>query len=101
VYAQLASPTGRAAEVPTTITWGEWAWQHPVTVNPGDPAQAVGGTVLLFAKLDTSPRNPLVVIDTASPTCVSFGTASGTSVAPLATVDANQGWASSSPDPTG
>ncbi|WP_101378709.1 helix-turn-helix transcriptional regulator [Streptomyces sp. GP55] len=97
VYAQLASPTGGTDEVPTTITWGEWVWRHPVTVNPGDPAQAVGGTVLLFAKLDTGPRNPLVVLDTATPTCVSFGTAGGTSVAPLATVDANQGWASTSP----
>ncbi|WP_220140324.1 hypothetical protein [Kitasatospora acidiphila] len=55
VYAQLAGPTGGTTEVPTTITWGEWVWRHPVTVNPGDPAQAVGGTVLLFAKLDTGP----------------------------------------------
>ncbi|WP_052441733.1 helix-turn-helix domain-containing protein [Streptacidiphilus anmyonensis] len=101
VYVQLASPGAGTAEVPTTITWGPWSWRQPVAVHPGDPAQAVGGTVLLFSKLDTSARNPLVVVDTTSPLCVSFGTAGGTSVAPLATVDANQGWVSSSPDPAG
>ncbi|WP_051967362.1 helix-turn-helix domain-containing protein [Kitasatospora mediocidica] len=101
VYVQLAVPTAQSAEIPTTVTWGQWVWRHSVTVNPGDPAQAVGGTVLLFAKLDTGPRNPLVVVDTATPVCVTFGTAGGTSVAPLASVDANQGWVSSSPAPTG
>jgi hypothetical protein len=101
VYAQLADPTGQTVKVAITLTWGQWAWQRSVTVHPGDPAQAAGGTVLLFTKLDTSPRNPFVVIDTATPTCVAFGTASGTSVAPLATVDANLGWESTSPAPTG
>ncbi|MFF0413395.1 hypothetical protein ACFYUY_23525 [Kitasatospora sp. NPDC004745] len=92
VYALLSTPTGRSADVATTVTWGVWAWHHDVTVTPGVPAQGLGGTLLLFDKLDTNVRNPLVEVDTAVPTCAAFGTAGGTSVAPLAVVDADQGW---------
>lgn len=68
-----------------------------MTVQSGAPAQAAGGTLLLFTELDTGLRDPLVTIDTADPVCAAFGTAGPTSVAPLATVDANQGWTGAEP----
>ncbi|MFI6151561.1 hypothetical protein ACIBCA_02560 [Kitasatospora sp. NPDC051170] len=67
-------------------------WHRNVPVTPGVPAQGFGGTLLLFDKLDTNVRNPLVEVDTAVPTCAAFGIAGATSVAPLAAVDADQGW---------
>ncbi|MFE6051370.1 helix-turn-helix domain-containing protein [Kitasatospora sp. NPDC056446] len=97
VYALLARPDGTPADTDTTLTWGAWRWQHPVTVQPGAPAQTAGGTLLLFTKLDTSLRDPLVTVDTATPVCAAFGTAGPTSVAPLVTVDANQGWTGTEP----
>ena len=99
VYVLLSTPTGRSATVATTITWGEWAWHRSVTVDPGTPVQGAGGTLLLLDKLDTSLRDPLVTVDTATPICAAFGTADGTSVAPFTTVDANQGWVSATPSP--
>ncbi|MDH6134426.1 hypothetical protein P3T37_003829 [Kitasatospora sp. MAA4] len=89
----------REYEEAFTITWGQLAWHRSATVQPGDPAQTVGGTLLLLAKLDSGPRNPLVQIDSSVPVCAVFGTAGGTSVTPLATLDANEGWVSSTPDP--
>ncbi|RKT19320.1 helix-turn-helix protein [Streptomyces sp. 1114.5] len=97
VYALLARPDGKPADTPVTLTWGAWRWQHPVTVQPGTPAQTTGGTLLLYTKLDTSLRDPLVTVDTADPVCAAFGTAGPTSVAPLTTVDANQGWTGAEP----
>ncbi|MEU9043604.1 MULTISPECIES: helix-turn-helix transcriptional regulator [unclassified Kitasatospora] len=97
VYALLARPDGKPADTAVTLTWGAWRWQHPVTVQPGTPAQTTGGTLLLYTKLDTSLRDPLVTVDTADPVCAAFGTAGPTSVAPLSTVDANQGWTGAEP----
>ncbi|MEV7596026.1 helix-turn-helix transcriptional regulator [Kitasatospora sp. NPDC089797] len=97
VYALLARPDAGPAETAVTLVWGPWRWQHPVTVQPGAPAQAAGGALLLFTKLDTSLRDPLVTVDTADPVCAAFGTAGPTSVAPLTTVDANQGWTGAEP----
>lgn len=91
VYVLLAEPKARTT-TDVTITWGAWRWHQSVSVEPGDPTQGSGGTLLLFNKLDTSLRNPIVTVDTPTPTCAAFGTAGGTAVAPLATVDANQGW---------
>jgi hypothetical protein len=99
VYVLLATSSGQSATTGATITWGAWAWHRSVTVAPGAPAQGVGGTLLLFNKLDTSLRNPLVTVDTVAPACAVFGTAGGTSVAPLTTVDANQGWTSATSTP--
>jgi hypothetical protein len=99
VYILLSTPTGASTTVSTTITWGEWALHRSVTVDPGTPTQGAGGTLLLLDKLDTSLRDPLVEVDTATPVCAAFGTADGTSVAPLTTVDANQGWVSATPSP--
>ncbi|MGF1425658.1 helix-turn-helix domain-containing protein [Kitasatospora sp. LaBMicrA B282] len=100
VYVLLATPVAGPADVTTSITWGAWAWHRSVTVHPGAPAQATGGTLLVFDKLDASARDPLVLVDTSAPTCAAFGTAGGTSVAPLATVDANLGWVDAPPAPT-
>ncbi|MFC3584771.1 helix-turn-helix domain-containing protein [Streptantibioticus rubrisoli] len=99
VYVLLATSSGQSATTGATITWGAWAWHRSVAVAPGAPAQGVGGTLLLFNKLDTSLRDPLVTVDTVTPACAVFGTAGGTSVAPLTTVDANQGWTSASSAP--
>lgn len=92
VYVLLAEPTARSTTMDTTITWGAWRWRKSVSVEPGDPTRDSGGTLLLFNKLDTSLRNPIVTVETAAPTCASFGTAGGTAVAPLTTIDANEGW---------
>ncbi|GHF69992.1 hypothetical protein GCM10018790_54880 [Kitasatospora xanthocidica] len=97
VYALLARPDGTPADTAVTLTWGAWRWQHGVTVQPGTPARTTGGTLLLYTKLDTSLRDPLVTVDTADPVCAAFGTAGPTSVAPLTTVDANQGWTGAEP----
>ncbi|MFJ8477317.1 hypothetical protein [Kitasatospora sp. NPDC094011] len=99
VYALLSTPTGRSTSTATTLTWGAWAWHHDVTLTPGIPAHGLGGTLLLFDKLDTDTRNPLVEIDTTVPTCAAFGTAGTTSVAPLVTVDAAPGWVAVTPSP--
>ncbi|MDH6134573.1 hypothetical protein P3T37_003977 [Kitasatospora sp. MAA4] len=99
VYVLLSTPGPWPSGTAATLTWGQWAWRHSVTVQPGDPAQTAGGTLLLFSKLDASARNPLVQFDSSTPVCAAFGTAGGTSVAPLATVDANEGWVSSTPSP--
>ncbi len=92
VYALLARPDATPTDTTVTLTWGAWRWRHPVTVQPGTPERTTGGTLLLYAKLDTSLRDPLVTLDTPDPVCAAFGTAGPTSVAPLSTVDANQGW---------
>lgn len=92
VYVLLAVPTARGTTTDATITWGAWRWHQSVAVEPGDPTRDSGGTLLLFNKLDTSLRDPIVTVETTAPTCAAFGTASGTAVAPLTTVDANQGW---------
>ncbi|MFJ8470330.1 helix-turn-helix domain-containing protein [Kitasatospora sp. NPDC094011] len=97
VYALLARPGDGAADTGVTLVWGSWRWQHPVTVHPGVPAQGVGGTLLLYTKLDAGLRDPLVTVDTAEPVCAAFGTAGPTSVAPVTTVDANQGWTGAEP----
>ncbi|AUG82041.1 hypothetical protein CFP65_7461 [Kitasatospora sp. MMS16-BH015] len=97
VYTLLARPDGTPAATAVTLTWGAWRWQQPVTVQPGVPARTTGGTLLLYTKLDTSLRDPLVTVDTTDPVCAAFGTAGPTSVAPLSTVDANQGWTGAEP----
>ncbi|SDS59805.1 Helix-turn-helix domain-containing protein [Streptomyces sp. TLI_053] len=97
VYALLARPDATPTDTTVTLTWGAWRWRHAVTVQPGTPERTTGGTLLLYAKLDTSLRDPLVTVDTPDPVCAAFGTAGPTSVAPLSTVDANQGWTGAEP----
>ncbi|MFB7379170.1 hypothetical protein ACFC6U_27805 [Kitasatospora purpeofusca] len=97
VYALLARPDATPTDTTVTLTWGAWRWRHPVTVQPGTPERTTGGTLLLYVKLDTSLRDPLVTLDTPDPVCAAFGTAGPTSVAPLSTVDANQGWTGAEP----
>ncbi|MGC0417167.1 helix-turn-helix domain-containing protein [Embleya sp. AB8] len=99
VYVLLATPGAEPRPTEATITWGAWQWHQTVNVAPGDPTQSSGGALLLFNKLDTNIRNPLITIDTTAPTCVAFGTAGGTSVAPQTTIDANQGWVGITPSP--
>ncbi|WP_030438849.1 hypothetical protein [Actinoplanes subtropicus] len=79
VYVQFTADARRTVNVHATLYWGGLTWSQTVPSRPGDMAERVGGTLLVFQKRTIDRGSPAVgSFETDVPVCATFGTASGT-----------------------
>jgi hypothetical protein len=80
IYAQIAAGVDAPVTVTVTFKWGPMRWQQPIEVSPGLVSSGRGGTLIGTGKQTStieSPNdpNPVLIVQTDQPVCVTFGTA--------------------------